>query len=267
MNPVLISIGPLEIRAFSAWIGLGVGIAGIVVLAAAARAGQRLMLWLDTLVGALIGGLIGARAFHVWLNWAYFASRTEEILDLRGGGLDWHGAVVGGVLAAALVARWRHVPIRARFAALALVFPVLAVAVWQGCAQAACGYGIEVRSLADYPTWLVTESPDVFGVVAPRLNLPAAGTAIAVAILLLVAVWSALHLLRGLRLWLALIIYALAMAVLGFFRAEYAPVWFERRADQVLDLALAFLAVMVFAGTALARRAKTTVQQGVDTTP
>jgi phosphatidylglycerol:prolipoprotein diacylglycerol transferase len=267
MNPVLISIGPLEIRTFSAWIGLGVGIGGIVVLAIAARAGQRLMPWLDTLIGGLIGGLIGARAFHVWLNWAYFGSRAEEILDLRGGGLDWHGAVVGGVLAAALVARWRHVPIKALYDALALAFPILAIAVWQGCAQTACGYGIEVRSLADHPAWLVTESPDVLGDVAPRLNLPAAGTAIAVAVLLLVALWSALRLLRGLRLWLALIIYALAMAVLGFFRAEYVPVWFERRADQVLDLALAFLAAMAFAGTALARRAETSVQQGVDTAP
>lgn len=267
MNPVLISIGPLEVRAFSAWIGLGAGIAGIVVLAAAARAGQRLMPWLDALIGGLIGGLVGARAFHVWLNWDYFASRTGEILDLRGGGLDWHGAVVGGVLAAVLVARWRHVPIKALFDALALAFPVLAVAVWQGCAQAACGYGIEVRSLADHPAWLVTESPDVFGDVAPRLNLPAAGTVIAVAVFLLVAVWSALRLLHGLRLWLALLVYALAMAVLGFFRAEYVPVWLDRRADQVLDLTLAFLATVAFAGTALARRAKVSVQQGVDTTP
>ena len=42
-------------------------------------------------------------------------------------------------------------------------------------AGANCAYGVEVLTLADYPAWLVTESPDVYGTIAPRLNLPMLG--------------------------------------------------------------------------------------------
>lgn len=101
---------------------------------------------------------------------------------------------------------------------------------------------------------LVTESPDVYGITAPRLNLPPVGIALAVIVLILIIVLTAFRWLTGLRLWLALTLYALGMAVIDFFRAEYVPTWFGRRADQVLDLAVAFGAILILAGIALLRR-------------
>ena len=57
----------------------------------------------DAYLGALVLGIIGARAFHVSLNWDYFTDNRAEIGMIAGGGLDWHGALLGGLLGLALV--------------------------------------------------------------------------------------------------------------------------------------------------------------------
>ena len=250
-------IAGIEIHAFSFWIAVGV-IAGIaIVLGVAARRHQRLMPWLDAVTNAVVGGLIGARAVHVWLNWAYFSAHTDQIVDFANGGLDWHGAVVGGLLSAILVALASRTPLPALLDAFALVLPVGAAVTWLACAAANAAYGLEVRTLADFPSWLVIESPDVYGIVAPRINLPPVGIALAGVVLIGVAALTAFGWLSGLRLWLALTAYSLGMALIDFFRAEYVPTWFGRRADQVLDLALALAAILMFAAMAVATRAGT----------
>jgi phosphatidylglycerol:prolipoprotein diacylglycerol transferase len=254
VNPVVYRIGSLEIHAFTAWIGIGVAAGIAIALGAAALRRERLFPWLDTSIGAAIGGVVGARAFHVWLNWDYFSAHTDQITMLSTGGLDWHGAIFGGMIGLVITARLRRVPLRPLIDALALALPIGAAATWMACGAANCGYGLEVQTLADYPQWLVTESPDVYGITAPRLNLPPVGILLAAIVLLVVVVMTALRWLTGLRLWLALTLYALGMAVISFFRAEYVPMWFGRRADQVLDLAVALVAILIFAGVALLRR-------------
>lgn len=254
MNPVVYRIGSLDIHAFTAWIALGTA-AGIgIALATAALRRERLFPWLDTSIGAVIGGVVGARAFHVWLNWEYFSAHTDQITMLNTGGLDWHGAILGGMIGLVIAARLRRVPLVPLTDALALALPIGATATWMACGAANCGYGLEVQTLADYPQWLVTESPDVYGITAPRLNLPPVGIILAVFVLIVIIVLTALRWVIGLRLWLALTLYALGMAVIDFFRAEYVPTWFDRRADQILDLAVALGAILIFAVIALLRR-------------
>jgi len=75
--------------------------------------------------------------------------------------------------------------------------------------DAACAYGAEVGTLANYPSWLVTESADIYGTVAPRLNVPQAGILLAIPVLLLVALLTWRGWLSGLRLWIAIILYGL----------------------------------------------------------
>jgi len=256
MNPVIYKLGSIEIRAFTGWIAAGMVIGIVIVLGVAFRQPEqrpRLMRWLDALLGAVAVGLIGARAFHVWLNWAYFSVHTDQITAVTSGGLDWHGAVIGGLLGAVIVAVFRRVPLNRLLDALALALPFGAIAVWIASATASAVYGIEVRTLADYPSWLVTESPDVYGVVAPRLNLLPAGIALAIVVFVIVLALTVLRWLVGLRLWAALSLLALGMAVIDFFRADYVPTWAGRRADQLLDLGLAAVSIVILALVALYR--------------
>lgn len=256
MNLVVFKLGPLEIRAFTAWILAGLVVSSTMILALARRKyGQRrLTPWLDVITGGVIGAIIGARIVHIGLNWAYFSVHTGEITALQNGGLDWHGALAGGLLVAFAMAPFRRVPLLPLMDTFALALPVGAAAIWLACAAANAAYGVEVRTLADFPGWLVTESPDVYGFVAPRLNLPPLGIALAVLVFGMGAVLTRFDRLRGLRLWLALIVYGLGMAVIGFFRAEWVPTWLGRRADQILDLAVALGAALILALVAVLRR-------------
>src|SRR5258708_40348159 len=138
MNQVVFSFAGIEIHAFTLWIMAGVLVGALIVFGFAYRAGLRLTPVLDVTLACVVGGVIGARAGHVWLNWAYFTAHTDQITDLRNGGLDWHGAVVVGLIAAVLMALIRRVPLQTLFNALALAFPIGAIAGWSACGVAEC---------------------------------------------------------------------------------------------------------------------------------
>ncbi len=253
INPVVFAIGGVQVHAFTGSILLAVALGVGWLLWTAYRLRQPLIRWLDAATGAVVGGVIGARALHVILESTYFGAHPDQILSLSGGGFDWHGALIGGLIGCAIVAKVRKVPFAELADALALIVPLGAIAVWSGCGAAACAYGVEVPTLADYPSWLVVESPDVYGSVAPRLNLPQIGMFIGLTVFLLILLLSVTRRARGLRLWIALGAVGLATAPLEFFRGDYVVTWFDHRADQVLDLAVLLLATLLAAATLVMR--------------
>ncbi len=240
MNPVVFSFFGLSIRAFPAAILVPTMI-GAGVLAFAGRRRKQATRWLDVGLGALLGGIIGARIIHVLMEWPYFSANPDQMFSLAGGGLAWQGGIVGGTLGSWFVARLRKVDFAAFTDRFVLIFPLLAVGAWAGCAVSACAYGVEVRTLADYPSWLVTEAPDIYGQIAPRLDLPFIGAGFS--ILLLAGVLIPV---RTYRFWIVLALFSIGMFAIGFFRADYVPIWLGRRADQILDLG-----VLLFATAAM----------------
>lgn len=239
MNPVALNVGPLELHAYTAWLMAGALAAlGLVAWRAYRHDPAVVGRWLDVALAGLVGGVIGARLLHVALEWDYFADRTDEITHLELGGMAWHGALLFGVPAVLIAAWLRRVPLRPWTDALAIAFPAGMIAAWLACRRAGCGYGYEVRTLADFPAWLVEELPDVYGLVAPRLDIQAAGALLGAALLILALGVTWLNWLAGLRLWLILALSGLGLALLAFFRADPAAVLLDHRADQVFDLAL-----------------------------
>ncbi len=202
------------------------------------RTGWRASAVIDAGLGAFAGGVVGARIVHVLLNWAYFAGHISEALHPNAGGLDWHGALVGGVIGLALVGRWRHLPVRALLDALAPALPLLAFAGWLGCAAAVCGYGAEVDTLAHYRAFVVGESRDVYGIVAPRYNTQVFGLALALALLALSLVLTRYKGLNDRRFWILLALFSIGMFGIGFYRGDSVPILLGLRADQLFDLAL-----------------------------
>jgi len=226
------------------------------LLWAAYRSGQPLIRWLDCGAGAIFCGVIGARAMHVALESNYFSAHTDQIWSLANGGLDWHGAVFGGLIGLALVAGLRRVPFGPLTDAVALVFPLGAALIWAGSGSAATAYGLEVGTLADFPAWLVTESPDIYGAIAPRLDLPHIGIALCLAVWGVVLALTVIQRGSGLRLWISLGALGLLMAILSFFRGDLVTFWFDHRADQVLDLLILLLATLLAAVTLIAKSAR-----------
>ncbi len=200
----------------------------------------------DAGLGALLGGLVGARLGHVLLHWDYFSNQMDEARNLAGGGLDWHGAVLGGLLglwlALSLRARLDQQPVGfARLlGALSPALPLIGLGAWYGCLAAGCGYGREVDTLASVPGWSAAELVDVYGIVAPRFATPFFGMTLsgaALALLLLSRVFIQRPL--GVRSfgWLLAFLSA-GMFLIGFLRDDPNPILFGLRADQVLDALL-----------------------------
>lgn len=61
----------------------------------------------DLVFWAMVGGIIGARAFYVILNYPFFAANPNEIFMIQKGGLAWQGGLVVGGLATFLFIRGR----------------------------------------------------------------------------------------------------------------------------------------------------------------
>jgi len=108
INPIIFSIGHFMVR----WYGIIV-LAAIVtgIWLTAREAGRKGFKKEDLYDGALwivLGGLLGARLFHVADHWSdMFAANPIRALYLWEGGLAIWGAIVGGLMAAALLARRR----------------------------------------------------------------------------------------------------------------------------------------------------------------
>ncbi len=102
---VLVSFGPITIY----WYGLCI-VSGILAAFAVAlilsdyyRLNKNnvfdLVFWL------IISGIIGARAYHVVLEWPYYQVRPAEIIKIWHGGLAIHGAILAGLGALLLLAK------------------------------------------------------------------------------------------------------------------------------------------------------------------
>ena len=64
---------------------------------------------IDCIFAGMIGGIIGARLYFVIMDWESYSGDFKSIFNIRNGGLAIYGGIIGAILAAALVAKWRKV--------------------------------------------------------------------------------------------------------------------------------------------------------------
>lgn len=64
---------------------------------------------IDVVIGGVLGGLIGARAYYVIFNWDSYAGDILSIINIRKGGLGIYGGIIGALLVGALVAKIKKV--------------------------------------------------------------------------------------------------------------------------------------------------------------
>jgi phosphatidylglycerol:prolipoprotein diacylglycerol transferase len=201
--------------------------------------------WLDVGIAAVLGGIVGARLLHVVVEWRYFSDHTDEIARLSSGGLMWHGALITGIPAALAMAWVRQVPVKPWSDAAALAWPVGLAGAWLACRHARCAYGCEVQTLADWPGWMVEELPDIYGTVAPRLDIQLMGAMFGGVLFALALLLTWRNWLPGLRFWLVLALTGLSMVLFGFFRADPSRMFYQRRVDQVFDLVVLLVSTVI----------------------
>jgi len=111
IDPVIVQFGHLMLRWYSLFFLLAILVGLWLGLREARRKGldveqvKGLALW------AVIGGLIGARLFHVIDRWDLYAAQPVQALYVWQGGLAVYGGLIGGTLAGIVYARRHGLPI------------------------------------------------------------------------------------------------------------------------------------------------------------
>lgn len=109
MDPVAFKLFGLEVRWYGILIALGVVIGTVLALREAKRRGLNEDTLLDFLLFAIPGAIVGARIYYVVFSWDFYKNNPAEILNLRGGGLAIHGAVIAGVIIAIIFSKIRKI--------------------------------------------------------------------------------------------------------------------------------------------------------------
>lgn len=109
MDPVAFKLFGLEVRWYGILIALGVVIGTVLALREAKRRGLNEDTLLDFLLFAIPGAIVGARIYYVVFSWDFYKNNPSEILNLRGGGLAIHGAVIAGVIIAIIFSKIRKI--------------------------------------------------------------------------------------------------------------------------------------------------------------
>lgn len=145
MHPVLIHIGRFSVYSWGFMLAVAVVVGILGVSRIARQQGYDTEMILDLILVAVVGGLLGARLFHVVVyEWAYFVDNPLIFFSLSEGGfrgLIWYGGFVGGVIPCIIYIRKKQLS----FWNLADMFiPYLAFGyalVRVGCFLNGCCYG------------------------------------------------------------------------------------------------------------------------------
>lgn len=116
MNPIILQLGPFTLTWYGLFIVGGAVLAAYVSSRLAARAGENPEHVWNLLAWTLIGGIIGARLYHVFsspadgLGWSYYRENPIDIINFWGGGfrgLGIYGGLAGGILAILIYCRYQ----------------------------------------------------------------------------------------------------------------------------------------------------------------
>lgn len=239
MSPILARYGPYFLHTFTVILWLGVA-AALGISAALARRDRRNALdgWFDGALAAAAGALLVGRVIFVWLNGDYFAENPAEAWQIQRGGLNYHGALLGGLAGLWLWARLTRRPFYRYAALLAPGLALLAAFGWVACRFEGCAYGLPAA-----PGLLAADLPDSLGVHALRYRTQLAGALGALAVFA-AALWAYGRARPARVFWGTLAGLSLVHAAVTLGRGDSAPLLFGLRLDLWVDVALTVVAVV-----------------------
>ena len=111
VDRVAFQIGGLAIYWYGLLIAAGFLLAVLYYLRRAETFGVPAGDFTDALVGSVLVGVVGARAYYVAFRWDIYRGDIMSILSFRGGGLAIYGGIIAGLLAGCVFARIKKIPL------------------------------------------------------------------------------------------------------------------------------------------------------------
>ncbi len=106
----ILHLGPLPLHAYGLMLAIGVLVAAKVAETRWIRTGRDAKDFSAIVVPTVIGGVIGARVYHLFTGYSWDAGGIKGAFEIWKGGLSIWGAVLGGLIVALVLARRRHLP-------------------------------------------------------------------------------------------------------------------------------------------------------------
>ncbi|MDO5564100.1 MAG: prolipoprotein diacylglyceryl transferase [Eubacteriales bacterium] len=91
-------IGNFTIAFYGIIMSIAMILGFLIVLHFASKSKQNTDYYYDLFIFVIIFSIIGARAYYVIFNWAYYSTYPSQIINLRAGGLAIYGGIIFGVL-------------------------------------------------------------------------------------------------------------------------------------------------------------------------
>jgi phosphatidylglycerol:prolipoprotein diacylglycerol transferase len=241
MYPTLFSIGGWSIPAYTVLLDLGLVLGLVLIYFEGKRTLGTGESALDLGLWIVVGGLLGGRFGYALANWKAFSEDWGRALRIWEGGLSFHGAFLGGILAMAVLAslhRWNREGLT--FLEMGdLVTPALALGAsfgWAACLLAGCAYG----KVGVGPGYIIL--PDLFGVEAPRFATQLVGLGYSLCLLAGFWLFRRRRAFDGSAFLMFVLLYFGGMFFLEFTRGDesrYVGPW---RLTQVVDMILSLAA-------------------------
>lgn len=107
MNSVAFSIFGFDVYWYGLIIMCGMIVGAYIAVRLSKKRGYNSEMIMDFLLLAVPLGVVGARLYYVAFEWQEFAHNLGNIFTLRMTGLAIYGAVIGGIIAALILVKWR----------------------------------------------------------------------------------------------------------------------------------------------------------------
>ena len=104
----IVHLGPIPLHMYGLMLAIGILVAVRVAETRWVRRGHQSKEFSDIVIWIVIAGVVGARVYHVITDYQLFTDDPLRAFKIWEGGLSIWGAVIGGAIAAAFLARRRH---------------------------------------------------------------------------------------------------------------------------------------------------------------
>ena len=230
MHAVLFEIGPLTLHWYGVMMAVGfmAGLLNWVVLGRSR--GRDAQFCADLMFWIMVAGILGARIFYVFENWADYAAEPLTIFRLDQGGLIFYGGFVAAGSAIVLYARRRREPLIPLFDFVLTAVPLSHAFGRIGCFLNGCCFGsctnlpVGVQFPRGSGAWMAHYSEKLIAPLAALsksvhpVQLYEAGYNLLIYIVL---IWTFRRAPKaGMVSALYLVFYALGRFVLEFFRGD-----------------------------------------------
>lgn len=116
INPTAFTIGGFEVQWYGIIIAVGLLLAVLYCFPRMKRFGIDADRATDVVIGGVIGGIVGARAYYVIMQWQDYSKDTLKdtflaVINTRNGGLAIYGGIIGAVLVGLLICKIRKIKV------------------------------------------------------------------------------------------------------------------------------------------------------------